>query len=262
MTDRPRIGISVGHIHRDPTRKLFKGKELQFVEEKMSQSVWRGGGLPVILPDLRSVEAVEASVAAVDGLLLQGGADVAPASYGQRPLQTAWAGDPLRDAYEIDLTRAALNAGLPVLGICRGHQLLNVAMGGTLWQDIETQIPDSLPHRDWPRYEIVEHGVTLSADSWIGGCYEAPEILVNTIHHQSVDTVAEGFVVTARAPDGVIEAIEAIEDDPAGRWAVGVQWHPEWLDGSPEGGPHRAPGNPIFTRFARRCRARLHRAGR
>ncbi len=256
MTHRPRIGVSVGHIHRDPTRKLFKGKELQFVEEKMAQSVWRGGGLPVVLPDLRSAEAIEQSVAAIDGLLLQGGADVAPASYGQVPRDTAWAGDPLRDAYEIDLTRAALRAGRPVLGICRGHQVLNVALGGTLWQDIETQIEGALPHRDWPRYEIVEHEVSLTPESWIHGCYDAGQILVNTIHHQAVDALAEGFVVTARAPDGVIEAIEAIDDVPGGRWAVGVQWHPEWLDKSPEGGPHRAPGAPIFTRFAEVCRAR------
>jgi len=252
----PRIGVSVGHIHADPNRKLFKGKELQFVEEKMAASVWRGGGLPLVLPDLRSDDAIAACLDAVDGILLQGGADVAPSSYGQVPRQAAWAGDPLRDHYEIALTKAALVAGLPVLGICRGIQVLNVALGGTLLQDIESQHPDALSHRDWPRYEIVEHTVALAPNSWLREVYEDAEILVNTIHHQAVDAPAAGFEVTARAPDGIVEAIESRS---AERWAVGVQWHPEWLDGSSEGGPHRAPGTPLFAAFSEVCRQRSRR---
>lgn len=260
---RPRVGVSVGHIHADPGRKLFKGKELQFVEQKMAMSVWRTGALPIVLPDLRDPEAFPALVEDIDGLLLQGGADVAPASYGQVPADPAWAGDVLRDRYEIALVEAALAANKPILGICRGAQLLNVALGGTLVQDIDHAVDDALAHRSWHRYELIEHDVDLSPDSWIRDTHGgADSILVNTIHHQSVDAVGEGLRVTARAPDGVVEAIERIDPDGPtgpGTWAVGVQWHPEWLDGSPEGGPHREHGDAIFRGFAALCAARSDR---
>lgn len=252
---RPRIALTACIIHEDPERALFKGKALQYSEQKLARAVWRGGGLPMQLLDLREREALEQAIASCDGLLLQGGADVAPSSYGEEPLRPEWCGDAIRDRHEIAAIEVAVALGKPILGVCRGAQVLNVARGGSLYQDINTQVPDSLVHRDWHRYEIIEHAVTVAADSWLAGIYVgSAELLTNTVHHQAIKKVAPGFEIVARAPDGIIEAIEDIADD---HWMVGLQWHPEWLDGSPEGGPHRSPGAPVFERFISVCRERM-----
>lgn len=260
---RPRIALTSCIMHEDPQRRLFKGKALQFTEYKMAQAVWRGGGLPVPLLDLREREALEQALAGVDGLLLQGGVDVAPSSYGEAPIQPQWRGDAVRDRFEIEAIEVALALGKPILGICRGIQILNVARGGTLLQDINHQVEGSLVHRDWHRYEVIEHTVTVEPESWLARVYAdhlapdphtgAPSLLTNTIHHQAIKAAAAGLEISSRAPDGIIEAVEQIDTQG---WLVGIQWHPEWLDGSPEGGPHRAPGNPIFAEFVRECRGR------
>lgn len=250
---RPKIALSSCLLHEDPQRKLFKGKALQFTEQKMAHAVWRGGGLPIPLLDLREREALEVALAEVDGLLLQGGADVAPESYGEQPIKPEWHGDAVRDRFELAAIEVALELGKPVLGICRGHQVLNVALGGSLFQDINHQVEDSLVHRDWHRYEIIEHGVEVEPDSWIDWVFGGGELLTNTVHHQAIKQVAPQLKISARAPDGIIEAVELIDET---RWLVGVQWHPEWLDGSVEGGPHRTAGNPLFERFVELCRDR------
>ena len=260
---RPKIALSSCLIHEDPERKLFKGKALQFTEQKMAQAVWRGGGRPIPLLDLRDREALEEALADVDGLVLQGGADVAPISYGEQPIKPEWRGDAVRDRFEVAAIEVALALGKPILGICRGVQVMNVALGGSLYQDINHQIEDTLVHRDWHRYEILEHGVALEPESWLAWAFAdhleldrstgAPSLLTNTVHHQALKQVGAGLGVSGRAPDGIIEAVEQISED---RWLVGVQWHPEWLDGSPDSGPHRTPGNPLFEKFADLCRAR------
>lgn len=249
-SDRPRIALTACIIHEDPERKLFKGKALQYSEQKMALAVWRGGGLPIQLLDVREREALEQAIACCDGLLLQGGADVAPSSYGQTPLRPEWSGDAVRDRHELAAIDVALALGKPILGICRGVQVLNVALGGTLYQDINTQVQGSLVHRDWHRYEIIEHGVELDADSWLAGVYGRTQLLTNTVHHQGLERVAERLRITGRAPDGIVEAVE---DIAAEHWIVGVQWHPEWLDGSDVGGPHRSSGAPLFEAFSRVC---------
>lgn len=262
LEQRPRIALSACIIHEDPERKLFKGKALQFSEQKMALAVWRNGGLPIQLLDLKDREALELELERCDGLLLQGGADVSPESYGETPMRPEWHGDLVRDRFEIAAMQVALELGKPVLGICRGIQVMNTCLGGTLYQDINTQVEGSLVHRDWHRYEVIEHQVRMAADSWIAETWaehseanEAgePEMLTNTIHHQAIKEVAEELRPVAWAPDGIIEGVEHIDED---RWIVGVQWHPEWLDGSPEGGPHRSPGGPLFRRFAEVCRER------
>ncbi len=253
---RPRIGVSCNFMHADPDRALFRGKTLQYVEARMARAVWQAGGHPVILVELDDPEAIAAQVDDVDGLLLTGGADVAPSSYGEEPIRPEWAGDAIRDAYEIDLIRRLEARGAPVLGICRGVQIIAAAFGGTLWQDINTQIEGTLVHRDWNRYDQLGHDVTLSAGSWVSQVYGGATTLgVNSIHHQSIKAPPAGFEVTAVAPDGVLEALERVS---AERFIVGVQWHPEWLE------PRRiltdpqarawAEGSPIFDAFVDRCR--------
>ena len=251
-SNRPIIAVATCLMHADPNRALFKGKALQFQEQKMVRAVWRSGGLPYAVPHLDDPEAPGALLAHVDGLLLQGGADVAPGSYGETPEQPEWAGDAVRDAYEAALVNEALARKLPIFGICRGLQSLNVICGGSLYQDITTHVEGSLVHRDWDKYEVIEHTVDLEPGSFVAGAYDDATILVNTIHHQSIKDVAPGFRVTARAPDGIVEAVE--REDLDEQFAAAVQWHPEWLDGSPEGGPHRSSGDALFKAFIDRCR--------
>lgn len=254
MSRRPRIAVSACLMHEDPLRPIFKGKALQYTEQKMAHALWRAGALPIPLLDLRDRAALEAVLAECEGLLLQGGADVAPGAYGEQPLRPEWSGDAIRDRFEIDAIAVALELGKPVLGICRGHQVLNVALGGSLYQDIATQVEASAVHRDWDRYEQLEHEVRLAPGSWVAGLFEgASTLLTNTVHHQAIKQLAPELRATAWAADGIIEAVERID---AERWTVGVQWHPEWLDGSSEGGLHRSAGAPIFAGFAAVCRER------
>ena len=255
MSARPRIAVSACLMHEDPQRKIFKGKALQYTEQKMATALWRAGALPIPLLDLRDRAALEALLGECEGLVLHGGADVAPGSYGEQPLRPEWGGDAIRDRYELDAIAVALELGKPVLGICRGHQVVNVALGGSLYQDITTQIEGSLVHREWERYELLEHAVRLEPGSWVADRFEAgTTLLTNTVHHQAIKQLAPGLRATAWAPDGIIEAVEWIDDE---RWVAGVQWHPEWLDGSAEGGgERRSSGSPIFAGFAQVCRER------
>jgi putative glutamine amidotransferase len=248
-----RIGISANFMPRDPERPLYKNKALQYFEEKMALALHRAGALPVGLFDLEDEAGAESVIADVHGLILSGGADISPKSYGEEPRDPAWAGDLERDLYERRLTRAAMARKIPVLGVCRGIHLLNVALGGTLFQDIASQVPNTLVHRDWHCYEVIEHEVKLAEESWIRSVYQSEEILVNTVHHQGIKDPAPDLVPTAWAPDGMVEALECTDQD---RWLVGIQWHPEWLDGSPEGGPHRSRGDTVFEAFTEVCSRR------
>ena len=164
----------------------------------------------------------------LDGLVLSGGGDVDPALFGEAPHPAYSPSEEGRDDAEIALVRAALETRTPVLAICRGVQVLNVAAGGTLVQDIPTQVRHSLAHRiDKPK-DFPAHEVTISPDSTLaallGTDASRPRVVVNSRHHQSVNKVAPGFHVTAKATDGVIEALESDDRDT---FCVGVQWHPE-----------------------------------
>ncbi|MFM8533623.1 MAG: gamma-glutamyl-gamma-aminobutyrate hydrolase family protein [Acidimicrobiia bacterium] len=200
--------------------------------EDYLESVRRAGGEPVEV--VVGGEQPEQILSRVDGLVLTGGGDVDPQLYGEAPQETFQAAESGRDQFEIALARAAVARGIPVLAICRGMQVLNVAMGGTLFQDIPSQVTGALQHavpqpRAGGAHEVwVATGSTLSAllkDHMEDGetCH------VNSRHHQSVKDVAKGFEVTATSPDGVIEAMEK----PGGAFCVAVQWHPEnfWRTG-------------------------------
>lgn len=273
----PCIGISSNFMHADPLRPVFKGMTLQYLEQRMALSLHRAGGVPVGLPDLQDPEATDALLSRVDGLLLAGGADLSPRSYGEEPLRPEWSGDPIRDAYELQLVRAARARGLPILGICRGLQLLNVALGGRLYQDIVTQREGALVHRDWQQYDALGHEIRVDPDSWISRIYGgATALQINSIHHQGLRELAPSLRATAWAPDGVIEAVQRREGP---EWIMAVQWHPEWLEAAapdpapapaPGGGDAvaqdprvasngRADGGVIFDAFVSECRARLDR---
>jgi len=241
----PRIGLSSCFFHADPLRPVFKGKTLLYAEESMLDLLGRGGALTYPIP--RPVDDgpdLAAYVDDLDGLVLQGGSDVSPRSYGQEPLRPEWEGDEPRDRYEIELIRAFVAAGKPVLGICRGAQILNVAFGGTLYQDLATQVPAAGPHRDWEIYDANHHDVDLAAGSPLSQLYgDRDRLAVNSVHHQAVRDLADGFVVEATSSaDGVVEAIRG----PGPGYVLGVQWHPEF---TPLGSTDLAPSEPLVDDF-------------
>jgi putative glutamine amidotransferase len=195
--------------------------------EDYRQSILHVGGEPRTLD---SSMPIEQALTGIDGLMLTGGGDVAPSRYGEAAHETVEEAEPGRDEFEIALILAARARNLPILAICRGVQVLNVACGGTLVQDIPSQIAGALAHSlPVPQHQPYElaHEVWVDKDSLLARLMrerlvdEALE--VNSRHHQAVKAVARGFVISATAPDGVIEAIE----DPKARFCLGVQWHPE-----------------------------------
>ena len=186
-----------------------------------------------------------------DGLLLTGGDDVDPALYGEAPHPTFDVSEPGRDALEIDLVRRALEADLPVLAICRGLQVLNVALGGTLIQDIPSEPGSLLPHDAEGPATTLAHTVTVTPGSCLAALVGADGVrAVNSRHHQAVRALGHGLVATAVSPDGLIEAAEV----PAARFCVGVQWHPENFHATGE-------FHGLFEGFVAACRSRAARTG-
>lgn len=212
---RPLIGVS-GRIEKQPAPQAS-------VRTAYVDAVFIGGGLPVILPVLPTRTMPE-WVAALDGLVLTGGEDVNPLLYGQQPRRGLGLVDTARDEFELALTREWLQSGKPLLAICRGMQLLQVALGGGLIQDLPTENPDFYRHSQSGYRGDPSHEIQVEAGSTVAQLLETEgTVRVNSVHHQAVGEPVKGFRVTARSGDGVIEAMEA-ED---GRMVVGVQWHPE-----------------------------------
>ena len=230
---RLKIGISACFMHADPARALFTGKTLQYVEQSIAHWIMSTGALAVMVPSptgatQRGDVTLDHFAQWLDGLVLHGGADVSPQSYGEQPLQERWAGDKVRDDYEIALVAAFERHRKPVFGVCRGLQLMNVAYGGTLYQDIATQVPKSLTHRDAAVYDQNFHTIDIVPGSRLAALYpDAGRVTVNSIHHQAIKELAPGFRVEAVCnEDGMVEAIR--RSDPAQSYLAAVQWHPEF----------------------------------
>ena len=225
-----RIGISANIYQPDATRMAYKGRRLLYMEEGMGHWIMGAGVLGFLLPTAPEGGVTPAElIAEVDGVIMTGGVDVCPRSYGEEPLKPEWSGDAHRDAYEIALVTAALAADKPLLGICRGHQLLNVALGGTLYQDIITQNPGALHHRIFDVYEANHHDVQFERGSHLGRIMSAGSGRINSVHHQAIKDPAKELIVEARSPsDGIIEAARL--RDQGGAYLLSVQWHPELQD--------------------------------
>jgi len=197
--------------------------------------VAQAGGVPMILPPIPGT--AEEVAGNIDGLLLCGGSDLDPAYYGEKPIPELDVTLPVRDTFEMDLVEQALERGVPVLGICRGLQVLNVALGGTLYQDLPSQMhPDLIAHRQQiPKWQWT-HEVEADGGSEIVKIMGSDHLRVNSYHHQAIKDLAEPLAAVAHASDGVIEAVES--RDLSRRWLVGVQWHAEAMRDS-EGAEHR-----------------------
>ena len=186
------------------------------------------GGFPVLLTPVADGEAIAASLEHVDGILFTGGKDVDPAHYGEEILSSKVAAEPERDAFELPLARMAVSADAPLLAICRGMQVLNVALGGSLWQDIPEQVERALPHYQKAPRDEATHSLELTRDSLVGDLVRGANgfaVPANSFHHQAARRIAPSLVPVAHAPDGLVEAVEL----PGKEFVVGVQWHPEHL---------------------------------
>jgi putative glutamine amidotransferase len=185
------------------------------------ESVRRAGGEPVIL-DWTTTSAADALQRA-DAVLLTGGPDVDPSRYAEQPHGTTRPAEPERDRFELELAARALERDVPMLAICRGMQVLNVAAGGTLIQDIPSELAKAVRHDIREPKNAVAHTVALAPDSRLARLLGTREAAVNSRHHQAVREAGQGLIITAVAPDGIVEAIER----PAATFCVGVEWHPE-----------------------------------
>ena len=252
--DRLKIGISACFFHADPDRPIFTGKTLQYVEQSIAHWVMSSGAIAVMIPspagDTQKGDVTLADYAGwLDALVLEGGSDVSPTSYGETPLQPKWSGDRIRDDYERALLAAFAERGKPVLGICRGLQLMNVAFGGTLLQDIDTQRPGDIRHRDAEVYDRNLHAVVFEPGTKLASVFASSRsATVNSVHHQGIKDLAPGFVVEARCPsDGMIEAIRR----PNGSYMAAVQWHPEFH----RAGEGTLDDRPLLDEFVAAARA-------
>ena len=218
---RPLIGIT----GRKDTSARLLNSPLYAVGETYVRAIHQVGGTPLIIPPMMQEEDWPPLLTQLDGLLLSGGEDIDPVYYNQKPQTWMGKSDTERDTSELGLVRLALERQLPILAICRGHQVLNIALGGTLYQDLAAQVPDALEHAFVPArpMERTVHSVTLTAESRLAAILGGTEFGVNSAHHQAVHIPGEGLQIVARAPDGVIEALEM----PEHPFCLSVQWHPE-----------------------------------
>lgn len=217
---KPVIGITTS-IYKTP-KKSYSGVSRSYV-----CAIEKAGAIPILLPLVVDPSLLDSFLQVIDGLMITGGDEgVNPALYGQNPVRQLKCICPERDEYEMHLLRGALVKKIPIFGICRGMQLLNVVGGGTLYQDIFAQMENPLGHlpEEMP-VDVPYHSVTLAEDSILRRVFDSDSLQVNSFHHQAVRDIAPNFRVTAISEDQVIEAIE----DPQHDFVVGVQWHPEDL---------------------------------
>jgi putative glutamine amidotransferase len=230
MSRRPIIGIPTQTLHS--IDGIPDGvPESWVMNQRYSRAVAAAGGLPVMIPLLEEEETLRELYDRMDGLLLPGGVDLDPMSYGESPLPSCGRVDAARDRVELRFARWAIAEGKPLFGLCRGLQIVNVALGGTLYQDIAAQRSGAIKHDYFPTAgysrDHLAHDVTVSSGSRLEALVGTAPLKVNSMHHQAIKDLAPRLVTTAQAPDGLIEAVEF----SGNQFLLGVQWHPESLTG-------------------------------
>jgi len=211
---QPLIGVSASRTQRGGST----------VSDTYINAILKAGGIPVIVPVITDVKALRHTVSQLDGLVMTGGEDFSPFYYKEDTIAYVNETDSIRDIYDLALLKLVANRNIPILGICRGEQAINVAFGGTLYQDIPTQYQDStLNHRQTQPSTIGTHWINTIRGTKLSAVLPATHVLTNTHHHQGVKDVAPDFSIAARASDGFVEAIEAYPN----KTVIGVQFHPE-----------------------------------
>ena len=230
---KPIIGITTN----------FEDEKNLSVHKSNYNRIIEAGGIPVILPITSDVIAIKDLVSSIDGVLFTGGLDVDPVFYNEDPLQQLQDISPGRDGFEFALVKELIDKHTPILAICRGAQVVNVALGGSLYQDIPTQVGKSaMQHVQKAKNEHLSHSITIDPDSKFGEIYNTEEIRVNSFHHQSVKELGEGLKAVAHANDGIIEAIESTTN----HFILGTQWHPEYIEDEAT--------NRLFEVFVNECK--------
>lgn len=219
---KPIIAITVGRLNLDSSQlesqRVWSGCSSDYIK-----SVARSGGAPMLLSCFADRDAIRSILSAASGVLLTGGGDVSSLWYGEEPHPNSAFQDPLRDQMELEVIRTALKMHLPILGICRGPQILNVALGGTLIQDVPSQVDGAVQHSSRTLTPMPLHAIDIQPESLLSRILGATSITVNSGHHQAVMNVAQGLRSNCRARDGVIEGVESAEGLPL----LAVQCHPE-----------------------------------
>jgi gamma-glutamyl-gamma-aminobutyrate hydrolase PuuD len=250
-----RIGVSARIFHPEPGGKGLRGKTLQYLEESVAHWVMSRDVLVFMIPTVGHQGMLHPSnirlrdyAKQLDGLVLQGGADVSPQSYADVATRPEWPGDRVRDMYELELLHEFIEAGKPVLGVCRGCQLINVAFGGTLYQDIATDVPTATVHVN-DQYDRLRHTIQFAQGSTLASMFPTrADALVNSIHHQAVKTLGRDLSIEAvSADDGIVESIRYRKAP----FVMGVQWHPEFHSA---GGPELLDCTPLLDTFLRHAR--------
>lgn len=219
----------------------------QGVLEMYVSAIVTGGGVPIIVPLLNDPDDMREVYERLDGILLAGGGDVEPSFYGEQPVHALDRLDIHQDKMEIKLVKWAQEDHKPLLGICRGMQVINVALGGTLYQHLPAENKTSINHNisyESKQFDFIAHKILLSRDSMLAGLFKQHEITINSMHHQALKALAPSLKATGFAEDGVIEAVESVSD----HYIVGIQGHPEWLMLSPQN-----PWRFLFEDFVEQC---------
>ena len=220
---KPLIGLTMDFSPLTDDRPFAQGVDLYYQNSSYIRFLEAIDCVHVLLPTLLDINAAASVMATLDGLLLTGGTDIDSRLYGEAPIADKWQIDTPRTHYEIALIREAQEQGKPILGICRGCQMLNVALGGTLFQDIPQQIPNSIQHASPHKPAWNYHEIEIEKDSQLFSVFGNLKLRVTTSHHQAIKDLAPGLRIVAKAADGVIEAVQK----DASPFTVGVQWHPE-----------------------------------
>ena len=223
---KPVIGITCSIEEKeDRNRKYPVIYPFDYLKRQYYLAVEKSGGVPLLLPNLKELSLIEEILELVEGILISGGYDVHPKYYGEKLEHKSVKLTPDRDKFESALVKKARDRKIPILGICRGHQLINVAFGGTLYQDLSLRDENTFDHKAGKVLNYRKrHKVTIKEDSKLFSILGKKEILVNTSHHQLIKKIAPGFVATAWSKeDGVIEGMESLKD----KYLLSVQWHPE-----------------------------------
>ncbi len=220
---KPISGITCSRVVGGAWGLYSQGHFMNYTYEEYCQAIRFHGGAPVIIPVPQTRETLHEILGRADGLILSGGPDINPKFYAEQPTEGLGEIDEDLDRMELEAAKIAFQKNLPILAICRGIQTLNVSLGGSLYQDIPSQVEDSLSHNQKADKSVTSHLITIEEKTQLYQILKKKEIWVNGKHHQAIKDPAPGLIVSARAPDGVIEAVE----HPERRFVLGVQWHPE-----------------------------------